>query len=298
MMFGTREAFAYVECGDCGCVQIAEIPEDLARFYPDGYYSFSPPSRPEGLRGRAIARARNRYAVFRRGFLGRRYHRRFPNRVLGPLGKLGLSRDARVLDVGCGGGEAVRDLGDLGMTHVAGTDPHLPEPTVLDNGVRLFDVELERMEGEWDVVMFHHSLEHVPDQSGTLAAAAGRLAPGGTVLVRIPVASSLAWERYGTDWVQMDPPRHLYLHTEDSLGRAAAAAGLTVADVVHDSTAFQFWGSEQYALDVPLTAPESWSTDPERSAFTPEQMASWETRAQELNADGRGDQAVFYLRGS
>src|SRR6476661_7449138 len=39
MMFGTRDEFEYLECAECGTVQIAEIP-DLTAYYPQGYYSF------------------------------------------------------------------------------------------------------------------------------------------------------------------------------------------------------------------------------------------------------------------
>ncbi len=49
MMLGSRESFTYVECARCGCVQIAEIPADLARHYPTDY----PPHR---LADRARAR--------------------------------------------------------------------------------------------------------------------------------------------------------------------------------------------------------------------------------------------------
>ena len=44
MMFGWREVFEYFECGRCGCLQIAEIPADLGKYYPrDAYYSYQPP---------------------------------------------------------------------------------------------------------------------------------------------------------------------------------------------------------------------------------------------------------------
>ncbi|MGH2855114.1 MAG: hypothetical protein ACRDLF_13090, partial [Solirubrobacteraceae bacterium] len=39
MMFGLRERFEYLECGECGCLQLLDVPEDLARFYPESYYS-------------------------------------------------------------------------------------------------------------------------------------------------------------------------------------------------------------------------------------------------------------------
>ena len=40
MMFGYRDEFAYFACGQCGCLQIADIPPDMSRYYPANYYSF------------------------------------------------------------------------------------------------------------------------------------------------------------------------------------------------------------------------------------------------------------------
>jgi hypothetical protein len=42
MLYATREMFTYILCEGCGCLQIAEIPPDLGRFYPSHYYSFVP----------------------------------------------------------------------------------------------------------------------------------------------------------------------------------------------------------------------------------------------------------------
>ena len=44
-MFGTGEPFAYFQCAACGCLQIARIPDNLADYYGDGYYSFKQPAR-------------------------------------------------------------------------------------------------------------------------------------------------------------------------------------------------------------------------------------------------------------
>jgi len=30
MMYGFRDEFIYIECSECGCLQIAEIPEDIS----------------------------------------------------------------------------------------------------------------------------------------------------------------------------------------------------------------------------------------------------------------------------
>ncbi len=136
--------------------------------------------------------------------------------------------------------------------------------------------------------MFHHSLEHVPDQLQTLRRARELMAPGGWCIVRIPVASSYAFKHYGVHWVQLDAPRHYFVHTTDSMSRLAAAAGLKLDHVIHDSTALQFWGSEAYRRDVPLGEA--------RRLFSRSEMGGFERRAQALNRRGEGDQACFYLR--
>jgi hypothetical protein len=40
MMFGFRDEFTYFECSKCGCLQIAEIPINMEKYYPSNYYSF------------------------------------------------------------------------------------------------------------------------------------------------------------------------------------------------------------------------------------------------------------------
>ena len=42
MMFGTREKFDYVLCNECSTLQIAEIPDELGKYYQGStYYSFN-----------------------------------------------------------------------------------------------------------------------------------------------------------------------------------------------------------------------------------------------------------------
>ena len=39
MQLGIRAEFTYQLCGDCGCLQIERLPENLAAYYPSDYYS-------------------------------------------------------------------------------------------------------------------------------------------------------------------------------------------------------------------------------------------------------------------
>ena len=109
MMFGTRDHFSYFECGSCGCVQIAEIMDDLSRFYADDYYSFK-----QVRRGNAaiefVKRIKDRNAVFRRGRFGRLLNRYYGNLYLEQLALLEPSTSTAILDVGCGAGKLLHSL--------------------------------------------------------------------------------------------------------------------------------------------------------------------------------------------
>lgn len=297
MMRGEGSAFPYFQCPDCGCLQIVAPPADLARYYGADYYSFG--SEWIGVYGnpvkRWIARQRNLYAITGAGLTGRILYRFWPRIPLTCLRRIDLRPDSRILDVGCGTGSMLMALKEAGFDHVHGIDPFIEKEIRYPNGLIIEKKPIEAATDAWDLVMFNHSLEHIQDQQGTLALAAGLLVPGGMCMVRIPTVSSYAWEHYGADWAQLDAPRHLYLHSRESLARAARQAGLRVIDQLYDSSSFQFWGSEQYRRDVALTSPNSFQVNPRASLFSRRDISRFSKEAKRLNASGRGDQAAFYL---
>ncbi|MBA3672023.1 MAG: class I SAM-dependent methyltransferase, partial [Gemmatimonadaceae bacterium] len=196
---------------------------------------------------------------------------------------------SRILDVGCGQGLLLQRLVDAGFDGAIGIDPFIAADARYAGRILVKRGTLDEMDGTFDLVMFHHSLEHIGSQRDTLARAAELLRDGGHCLVRIPVADSWAWEEYRDRWVQLDAPRHLFLHSVNSLRQLAESVGLQLDRVVHDSTAFAMEGSELYRRDRPLTGLPS-------AGFSPEQRRAFGRQARELNASGRGDQAAFYLR--
>ena len=120
------------------------------------------------------------------------------------------------------------------------------------------------------------------------------LAPNGRCLLRIPVLG-WAWEHYGVNWVQLDAPRHLFLHTTKSFRLLAASAGLDVVDIGYDSNEFQFWASELYLRNVSLSSIDV-DRDRPRQIFSLAELQKFRASARELNAQGRGDAAIFTLR--
>lgn len=305
-MFGTREEFEYFQCCDCGCLQIREIPGDLIRHYSDRYYSLSqvaqaPPyvPYPKGL----LERFRLAYALFSSGrWLAEMaaYFVDYPEdwpRFKGHLQRCTLKGwDARFLDIGCGCRSWwLEGLGRLGFSNLLGIDPHIGQSVSYDQ-IRIQKADIRDVAGKFDVVTLHHSLEHIPDQVGTLEAVRALLKPTGVCIVRLPLVSSMVWELYGTDWVELDAPRHLYLHSLRSVERLAETAGFTVEHTMWDSTGFEFYGSEQYRRGIPLTAENSFSVRPDNSVFTYQEMAHFSKLAERANREGRGGRACFFLR--
>ncbi len=298
MMFGLRDIFTYLECGDCGCLQLVDPPADLAPYYPSDYYSYAAGHADRLAWLKAWLKKRMAGARLHGGDpLGAWLLRRYPvPPYLDWLAFMKLDFAAAVLDVGRGAGELLCEMKRDGFRYLQGVDPFISAELDLGGGVKIHRHGLEAQDGSFDLVMLHHSLEHMPDQRGVMAHLRRLVRPGGWLLIRVPVVDSVAWREYGVDWVQLDAPRHLYLHTRRSLDRLAEGAGFANRRLLHDATGFQFWGSEQYRRDMPLRDPRSIASNPGQPLFDRAELAGFDRRAEELNARGEGDQAVFFYQ--
>lgn len=302
MMFGMRDCFDYLECAACGTLQIVEIP-DLSRYYPPDYYAFNETVEPHFIKRRRshlLARLAARYFLDEKHLIGKYVAaKKTWTKETFPFSlrqfDLGLDFQSRILDFGCGAGKLLNLLRGFGFRRLTGADAFIEKDIFYPNGVKIYKRALAELEPAFDLVMLHHSFEHLPNPLETLREIHRLLSGDGYCLIRVPVAA-FAWEKYGVDWVQLDPPRHLFIYTEKSLRLLAENAGFTVTRVIYDSESFQFWASEQYLQDIPLTDARSYHGDIAASIFTGEQMDEWERQTQVLNQQSKGDQACFYLQ--
>jgi SAM-dependent methyltransferase len=303
MMFGFRHEFDYFECPSCGCLQIKDIPKNLSFYYPPEYFP-----KPEALVDHTdlppfLRRQRTDFLLGRPSFFGRRMVRKY-GRPTAPifghpdyfvwLQKCGVTRSSHILDVGCGLGILLKRLQKDGFKHLTGVDPYLDQ-SVEGKGLRLLKQEIYDLQEQFDLIMLHHTFEHMPEPKRVFTALERLLKPGSYALLRIPVAGCYAHRKYGADWAQLDAPRHLFLHTPRSIQILAAGAGLELRHTAFDSDGFQFWASEQYVKDIPLRDPRSLNMNPVHRPFSPEEIAAFDAHAAQLNAAGEGDSACFYL---
>ena len=123
MMYGTKEEFDYFICGNCGCMQIRKIPEDMGRYYKDNYYSMA--ERQVKFEGDAI-----------------------------------YTKD-RILDVGCGTGIYLLELAEQGYGNLYGCDPFIEKDIHYGDRIYIKKGELNQMEGEFDCIRMNNSFEHI-----------------------------------------------------------------------------------------------------------------------------------------
>ncbi len=295
MMFGTGESFRYIECNNCGCLQIEKIPKNIDQYYPENYYSYQEISN-NGLIRSSLRKARDRSSVFGVGLLGKLLNKISGNALLSMLSNLNLTRNSRILDVGCGQGALVHSLREIGFINVLGIDPFNAHDISYKNGLSVLKKQLHEVDGVWDVIMFNHSFEHMPDPLNILNKVASMLDVGGCCIIRIPVVSSYAWKHYKENWVQIDAPRHFHLHSVESMRMLAEKADLRLSDdVIYDSSDFQFWGSYQYEKEVCLYCYNSYVVNPTKSMFSKSDIKAYKVRARTLNKENNGDQAIFFL---
>lgn len=232
--------FAIVECSAC-CLGLTDPqldPAELGPYYADSYYEEF--YEHSGVRAGLLSRLRG--ALRRRGSEGR--FRRPPYRLDG-------ARPGKVLDVGCGAGEL------LAQYAAAGWEPYGIDPgeaatkAAAARGATVHTGTLEDRpwpEDEFELVVFSHSLEHIPDPVGAVQEAGRMLAPGGTLAIDVPNWAS--WQRrlFRGHWSMLDVPRHLQHFSPRALQRLAGRTGLEATALGTNSNAIASTYSLHYLI--------------------------------------------------
>ncbi|MGZ7068006.1 MAG: class I SAM-dependent methyltransferase, partial [Methanobacterium sp.] len=218
MSFGLGDEFTYMECHNCGCLQITEIPENMENYYPSNYYSFI---------------KKNIEVILK--MITYTYNR--------TISRTGIDHDSKILDVGTGSGNLLYALNKIGFKHLTGIDPYIKED-IHDNSISIFKKTIHELKEDekFDLIIFDHSFEHIPDQQETLQKALNILSDEGKCLIRIPVKTDYIWNRYGVYWMQIDAPRHFFIHTVDSFKILTDDVGFDIKNIIFDSTEVVFWG--------------------------------------------------------
>jgi SAM-dependent methyltransferase len=280
-MFGMGDHFQVAVCPSCESIQLVDVPENMGRYYPESYYAHQHLVTANPFRN-FLKKIRYRLFLWTK-------KQAFKPLFGDWMTITGTGRDDAITDLGCGNGQLLYEMHAAGFRRLKGYDPYLEEDKKFGPQFQIQRKSIFEVEETFDLLMMHHSFEHMADPGKVLAKAFELLNPGGKMLIRIPVADAQVWKEEGTNWVQIDAPRHLHIPSVRGLCQLAKRSGFEIRKVVFDSNAFQFWGTELYKRKLPLRG-----TDP-TAEFTGQELAHFEQKSQELNRLGKGDQACFYF---
>lgn len=134
----------------------------------------------------------------------------------------------RLLDVGFGNGGFLKLAGEMGW-HAEGIDFDAKAVEVaraqgLD--VRCASVDdLLQQNAQYDIISISHVIEHVHDPIELFGTLYRLLKPGGYLWLETPNIESSGSNRFGPDWMALDPPRHLFIFNPRSLRISLEKAG-------------------------------------------------------------------------
>ncbi len=296
MQLGLRELFTYMECGNCGCMQLMNIPADMGKYYPnEDYYSFNlgldvrqKADTLRKLKASYLIYGKNKLAggLLSIGYKMPAYYSWIKN--------AGVQYNDAILDVGTGNGSLLLDLFKIGFTNLTGIDPFIDKDQQY-GAINIFKKGIFETSGQFDYIMLHHAFEHMDEPLKVLLKLKELLKPGKFILIRIPLMGMYGWKTYGLDWVGLDAPRHIFIHTIKSIQLLANQSGLQLNKIEFDSGPYHLWASEQYQKDVALMEPGSYMVNKSTSLFTKEKISGFAKIAAQTNKEGQGDQAAFYL---
>lgn len=279
-LHGMGGDFRYLECNFCKSVQLVNVPENMADFYPQNYYAFGKLKQSNGIKN---IFKKLRFQLFKSGLLKFGY----PD-YMDWLSPIRIHKNTSIADIGCGNGQLIYELKCSGYNNLFGFDPYLPEE-VSESGFSLQRKDLMEISGEFDVVMLHHSFEHLENPKAAMEKLSHLLGPKGKLLIRVPVTDASVWEEEGTNWFQLDAPRHLFIPSKKAMKLLGEKSGLTLTQVIFDSNEYQFIVTDMYKNDK---KPRDFDTE---KWGNKKSRAEWVQRAKSLNQKEKGDQACFYF---
>lgn len=138
----------------------------------------------------------------------------------------------RLLDVGCGTGSYLASMAALGLS-VTGVDlfEDVAREVSARYGIPVHAGELPAVDlppGSFDIVTLWHMVEHLPNPGQVIARARELLAPGGVLMLGVPVYDCDEEALLGAAWLGYDVPRHLLTFSRARLKSFLTELGLAV----------------------------------------------------------------------
>lgn len=291
MQLDFEEEFEYIECSKCGCLFIKDIPEDMRKYYDINY---GPHAHKTTLLNKITDKIYGLYLSNNKLIKSiQRDNVTITTKFWNSLSAEGIiTKESSILDVGCGDGKFLSILKKGGFKDLTGLDLFIDEENMLKD-IKIVQSSLEEFKPnhKYDLITSNHSFEHMDNQLENLKCFENLVNDDGVIVIRIPVKSKPVWEKYGVNWVQIDAPRHFYLHTLESFKILCSKTNLIIKDIIFDSDENIFLNCEKYVRGISFRDKE-WDT----FKLDDETTKQLKNEIRTLNKNNEGDQAIFVLK--
>lgn len=291
MQQGLREEFEYIECSNCGCLFIKNIPENIDKYYDTNY---SPHKHKSTLKDNILDKifamylTNNKLIKLIQGE-NVTITTKFWNNL---ITKGVMNKNSSILDVGCGDGKFLSTLKKGGFKNLTGIDLFINEEN-MKKDVKIIQSSLEDFHPgiKYDVIISNHAFEHMDNQLENLKCFEKLVNEKGIIVIRIPVKTTPVWKKYGVNWYQIDAPRHFFLHTVKSFKILCNKTNLVIDDIIFDSFEDVFLSCEKYSKNISRRDKE-WNT----YKFDEKTIIQLKNEVKYLNKNNEADQAIFVLK--
>jgi 2-polyprenyl-3-methyl-5-hydroxy-6-metoxy-1,4-benzoquinol methylase len=196
--------FEYVKCPACKCIYLPKTPNDLGAYYKNDYYDIPTLEHLQELASKDL----NKIAIVKR-----------------------FCDNGDLLEVGPAFGVFAFQAKTAGFSvNVIEMDKRCCDFIRGTLGIHAFQssnpVEAMQILPQHDVIAIWHVLEHLPQTSKVLQAAAANLKPHGILAIAMPNPDAWQFKVMGRHWPHLDAPRHLALIPNEWLTNKAAELGL------------------------------------------------------------------------
>lgn len=260
-LFHASGAWDTFRCASASCDTVwlnpAPLVEDLPLAYAEYY------THQEVRTALKPGRAKAAYLWLKGGYLRLKYgygsttvgaaQRAFGALLyLAPLRRAAVDEEVRqlsarpgglLLDVGCGSGDWLVRMRDLGWA-VQGLDfDDAAVQAARDRGLTIRSGALESQQypsASFDVVTLNHVVEHLPDALSTLSECRRILKPGGVLVLYTPNSVSLGHAVFRSNWRGLEPPRHLNIFGPRSIVTLLRQAGFEDCRITTANSEF-YW---------------------------------------------------------
>jgi SAM-dependent methyltransferase len=256
-LYSVEGEFGFDRCAGCGLVWQSPRPimEDIAKCYPEDYEPHEGATQEEGpvrpaagmrdaLRGMILSEVFG-YTQFKR----QEWWAPVTGRMLGQVRPLQnrarYGRDelcppfvegGTLLDIGCGAGGYLSAMKALGWK-VLGIDPSPQAARIARDSygvpVKVGVLETTGLaDGSIAVITMVHAIEHVPDPIRHLRHCNRVLQHDGRLVLTTPNFAGLMSRLFADHWMALEPPRHLWLFSPDTLRTCVERAGFRVERIL------------------------------------------------------------------